>query len=391
MRRAGEIRDTALCSKMRRLVLIVPAAVSLLFALDAGLFRIGWPVPLPGPELPLAHGPLMVSGFLGTLIGIEKAVAFGRGWAYAGPAASGAGGIWLVVSTDALPPRILFVSASIVLVAVSVSFLHRQRTTANTCVVGGSLLWLAGNNLWLLEWPVFTVVPCWIGFLLLTIAGERLELNRLMRPSRASRAAFFVAAIAALVGIALASSGFLSPGEVLFGPTGSSYTSTRYDLGVRLLGLALSSFGLWLLANDMARIAIRKPGLTRFIGVSLLLGYAWLTLAGSLWLVYGSVVAGNVYDSTLHAFFLGFAFSMIFAHGPVIVPAIAGRSIAFHRGFYAPVAILNASLALRLAGDFTEIHWARPWGGLLNAVAILLFLATTAVAVARGSRLRANV
>jgi hypothetical protein len=373
---------------MRRLAWAVPAAVSLLFALDAGLFRIGWPFPLPSADLPLAHGPLMVSGFLGTLISLEKAVALGRRWAYAGPSASGLGGVWLAIRTDALAPRILFVFAGLSLAFVALSFLRRHRTAANAFVLGGSLLWLSGNALWLLGWPVFAVVPCWIGFLHLTIAGERLELNRLMRPSRASRTVFFGSAFVALAGIALASTGPLRPGEIVFGETGTLFASSSFELGVRLLGLALAASGLWLLSNDMARLAIRKPGLSRFMAVSLLFGYAWLVTAGALWLVHGPVVGGALYDAVLHAFFLGFAFSMIFAHGPVIFPAIAGRSIDFHGGFYVPLALLNASLALRLFGDFTG-HWrARPWGGLLNAASILLFLVITAAALVLTPRSR---
>ena len=38
----------------------------------------------------------------------------------------------------------------------------------------GALLWLVGNAGWLVGWPVPQVVPWWSGFLVLTIAGERL-------------------------------------------------------------------------------------------------------------------------------------------------------------------------------------------------------------------------
>lgn len=48
--------------------------LALLAALWAGLVRLGWGLPPLRPTLPIAHGPLMVSGFLGTLISLERAV-----------------------------------------------------------------------------------------------------------------------------------------------------------------------------------------------------------------------------------------------------------------------------------------------------------------------------
>ncbi|MCO5243594.1 MAG: hypothetical protein M9927_07165 [Anaerolineae bacterium] len=54
--------------------LVVLAVVALLAAMWAGLVRMGWQLPLLRPTLPMAHGPLMVCGFLGTLVGLERAV-----------------------------------------------------------------------------------------------------------------------------------------------------------------------------------------------------------------------------------------------------------------------------------------------------------------------------
>ena len=54
--------------------LILLAVLALLAGLWAGLLRMAWQLPLLQPTLPMSHGPLMVSGFLGTLIGLERAV-----------------------------------------------------------------------------------------------------------------------------------------------------------------------------------------------------------------------------------------------------------------------------------------------------------------------------
>jgi CHASE2 domain-containing sensor protein len=54
-------------AQRHHLPLIAAAILALLFALWAGLLRLGWTLPA-FPSLALAHGSLMISGFLGVLI-----------------------------------------------------------------------------------------------------------------------------------------------------------------------------------------------------------------------------------------------------------------------------------------------------------------------------------
>ena len=91
-----DISSRVIASRIR-LPLAALGVLALLAGLWAGLIRIGWPLPPLEPALPLAHGPLMVSGFLGTLIGLERAVALGRPIAYAVPLMSGLGGLALLL------------------------------------------------------------------------------------------------------------------------------------------------------------------------------------------------------------------------------------------------------------------------------------------------------
>src|ERR1041385_1710602 len=58
-----------------RFVLIVSALFALLAAMWAGLIRIGWVLPPLDLNLPMLHGPLMINGFLGLVVGLERAVA----------------------------------------------------------------------------------------------------------------------------------------------------------------------------------------------------------------------------------------------------------------------------------------------------------------------------
>lgn len=109
----------------------------------------------------------------------------------------------------------------------------------------------------------------------------------------------------------------------------------------------------------------------------------WLGVGGGLSLIFGAQVAGPRYDAVLHVVFVGFVISMIFGHAPIIFPAILGVPINFEPAFYIQLALLHASLALRVIGDYANLHPLRMWGGLLNEVAILMFIAMTVYSIRR--------
>lgn len=56
--------------KIIRFPLMAMGMVALLAAMWAGLVRLGWGWPPLQPALPIAHGPLIISSFLGTVIGV---------------------------------------------------------------------------------------------------------------------------------------------------------------------------------------------------------------------------------------------------------------------------------------------------------------------------------
>jgi hypothetical protein len=245
------------------------------------------------------------------------------------------------------------------LVAVFAVIVRRQCALATVTMALGALLWLAGNGLWLVGWPLAHVVPWWSGFLVLTIAGERLELSRLLRLSVLHHVIFVLAVSLLLAGLLL--------------------VPTVFAQGVRITGVGMVALACWLLQYDIARRTVRQTGLTRFIAVCLLSGYVWLGVGGGLTWCFAGIVAGPYYDAMLHTVFVGFVFAMIFGHAPIILPAILGwTTVPYHPALYLPLLLLHASLLLRVSGDLLGWWPGRQWGGLLNALAVLLFLSTLA-------------
>lgn len=354
------------------------AGASLLAALWAGLVRIGWQWPYAGLLPAGQHGAFMVSGFLGTLISLERAVALRQNQRdsrpgtvqarydtrlyYVAPALAGLGSMALLVG---VPPQIgrgAIMLGSLGLLLLFGVIYRLQPDTANATMSGGAAAWLIGNVIWLSASPVSRAVPWWAAFLVLTIVGERLELARVLLWGQEARR-YFVLAIATFAGGLLLS---LAPGAEIF------------NIAVRVCGVGLISLAIWLWRYDVARRTVRKQGLTRFIAACLLPGYLWLGIGGALWFWFGGeYVAGPTYDAMLHTIFLGFVFSMIFGHAPVIIPAVLRISVPYRPVFYAHLVLLHVSLFARVVGDLAFMPGVRRWGGLFNVVAVLLFLATT--------------
>ena len=162
------------------------------------------------------------------------------------------------------------------------------------------------------------------------------------------------------------------------------------DTGTRLMGVGLIAMALWLARYDIARRTVRQTGLTRYIAAGLLAGYVWMLVAGLLAISFGAVTAGPRYDALLHSIFLGFVMSMIFAHAPIILPAVTGLAVPYRPSFYAQLALLHVALLLRVASDLLGWSDGRQWGGLLSVFALLLFMGNTALAVLSGIRTTPN-
>lgn len=350
-----------------RLPLIFLGMISLLLAMWGGVHRVGLPLPVLNSTLPLAHGPLMIGGFLGTLISLERAVATGRRWAYSAPVLCGLGGLLLIPGLQNPAGVVSITVGSAVLLAISIIFIRRQNSLYMYIMALGPLCWLTGNILWLAGQPFYIAVWFWAGFLIFTIAGERLELSRVLQLTKTKQALFLLAAGMTLTGI------WLSP--------------VLPDAGTRIMGAGLVALALWLFRYDVVQRTVRTSGLTRFMAVCLLSGYFWLMAGGLLAAGYGSVTAGPYYDALLHSIFVGFVFSMIFGHAPVIFQAVLGMPVGYRTAFYSQLILLHASLILRISGDIIPWLPGRHWGALGNVAAILLFVVNTIVSVRKNLKL----
>ncbi|WP_277049975.1 hypothetical protein [Ruania albidiflava] len=352
--------------------LMACAAAVVIGALWSGLVHLGLPLPEGGTSLHEGHGPMMILGFLGTVITLERAVALGRAWAYLGPATAGLGGVAVLVGGPSSIGPVLLTVAGVVLLAVFVAVHRIQPSVHNAVMAAGALCWIAAGGLWLAGWDVERFVPHLAGFLVLTIAGERLELSRLVGATGRSRAVFVAIVAVLLVGLVLAA---VAP-----------------PVGIRTTGAALLGLAVWLARNDVARRTVRMTGAARYMAVALLAGYLWMAVTGVLWLWIGRLHDGGPhqpYDAMLHALFLGFVISMIFAHAPVVIPAVLGRPLPYRPAFYLPLLLLHSSLLLRLVGGVAGQHlvlWQ--WGGVLNEVALLMFIAMVTITLVRSRRRR---
>ena len=343
--------------RLWRLPLLALALISMLSAAWAGLIRLGWGWPYWADALPAAHGPLMIGGFLGALIGLERAVALGRRWAYLAPGLAATGGALGFLGAPAWLAALAITGASLALLAVMAAIWRIHPTLFSAVIAAGVALWLAGNGLWLAGQPIAYATPWWMGFLILTIAGERLELSRMLRLPAAVTGAFLAAIACLLIGLL--------------------WSLMDFGAGMRVAGGGMALLALWLLRYDIAWRRVKAGGQARFISFSLLSGYVWLAVGGLLTLWLGGVTAGPYYDAMLHTVLLGFVFAMIFAHAPIIFPAVLQLPVAYTPWFYSHLVVLHLGLILRVVGDLALWMTGRQWGGLVNAVALLLFLFNT--------------
>lgn len=325
---------------------LVLALLNLLAAMAGGLQRLG---SLPTGLSAVAqaalqhHGALMLGGFFATLIALERAAALGRGLVV--PLLCGLAGLVLLAGLP-IPALALWMAGTLGLLSL---YLRAGDTRAWSLplVIEASaclplLMALAAHAM-----AVDTALR-WNGslFLLLTIAGERRELCRLLPLGPLARHSFLA------LWLGMLASGVLS----LWQPT----------LAERLCWPLLGALALWLMAFDIARHQWHARGWAGHTARCLLAGYAWAAIAA---------LAGLLGQPTFawHALWLGFVMAMVFGHAPIMLPALLRLSPRYSPWALLPLGLMGVSLLLRGAGQAGLAPALLPWAGGLHALALLSF------------------
>lgn len=343
-----------------RLPIMLFAMICLFSGLWGGLTRIGWNMVV----LPVTahHGAVMVGGFLGTLIALEKVIPLKKKFLLLIPILNALSIVFFFFSQPKISIYILIISSAC-LSLVFLYYLLRHRNIIYLLMSVGALCWLTGNITLLtrLFYPI--AFPWWIAFILLIITAERLELMKFLPVSKAAINLFLAILLCFLIGCTL----------------------SFHGIGSFISGLALMGISSWLMRHDVISINMKKKDLPKFVGISLLCGYIALLLTG----IFAFSLSDQwlTYDAIVHTFFLGFAFSMIFAHGPIILPGILGISITpFSKILYGWLFILQTSWIIRIFADVMVELNIRKISGLLSTIAILGYFITLVILTVRSMR-----
>jgi hypothetical protein len=145
-------------------LLLVPAGIALLAGLDAALVLVGVPAPVRVDRLPEVHGMLMVLGFVGTLIAVERAVALRHPGGFAAPGLLGLGAVVLLSPAPLVVGQTLLAAGGAALVGLYQPLWRRQRDEAVLVQALGAVLALGAAVLWLGGAAVPLLAPWLIGF-----------------------------------------------------------------------------------------------------------------------------------------------------------------------------------------------------------------------------------
>lgn len=330
------------------------AVINLIAGITAGLMRLGWEIPLG--QFTVHHGALMVGGFLGTLILLEKVIPLKNKALLILPSLN-ALGILMTIPGQFNLGLLFLLGGSLSLLFVFVYYILRQPHELSVKIMAtGAVCQIIGHIMLFSKHFYPAAFPWWMGFILLVIVGERVELSKFLPVTPLAKNILVVLCIAFLSGLIL----------------------PFHGTGKYISGLSLASISLWLLRYDAISIGLKKNGLTHFSAFALLAGCLALMFTGIFLIALPDLPFA--YDAIVHTFFIGFAFSMIFAHGPIILPGVLGLSVKpFHPILYIPVCTSLLSLIVRLLADTNIVSpMLKLWSGWISVVSILFYFISLA-------------
>ncbi len=281
----------------------------------------------------------MLNGFAGGIITVERFLARKDMWSFLGLLALISGTTLFVAGIDL---GLLLVGVNVSLMLVIDSFSLSKENLFQSCYpILGILSWFIANMKFYLTGFYPGAVPFWELFILLMIISTRL------RKLQENDIISLVLVSFIFGSLCFSFHGF---GQVLF--------------GFGLVGLSVRIGYLEIIHRSENLVAIA-------------LSYFWLLISG-LGMVLSDAIVYS-YDLVIHAFFIGFLFSMIFLNArEAFLKKFGSERIAIYPSLW--IVILSVGLLVRfIGGDIMEIYHARLIGGVVNALTILGFILTVLI------------
>lgn len=373
----------------QRFAFLLAGGVSLFIGLNAGLLRLGAHSLSINAELGSLHGPLMIFGFLGTVIGLERAVALQsdqrRVWAYIAPLLAALGGACsILLTTGHAPafvvsmsqqwgPRIipgtLWTFGMLALAGIYLTVLVKRVATSAVYVeLISAVVGACGAALWTRGFAIPLIVHWWLVYVVLTIYAERLELAHIVMSNSGTDRRILIESAALALTLPLT---LLAP-----------------SWGLPIMGVTLLIMTADMAWHDVARRLVRTSGVPRFSAAAMLAGYSYAGVASVVWLMAQDPTAGYVYDLVVHAVTIGCVMSMIIAHAPIIIPSLIHRDVPYHPIMWLILLLLHIALAFRVFGASHEIETVWRFGGTMGSVVVVVFVASTVALIIRQNRLK---
>lgn len=292
----------------------------------------------------------MVTGFVGTLVGVIRALLSLEAVGLVPPVLSAAASLVAIAAPgNALAPA-LGIAAALALLATTARSWRTGRRPALALLGLAAAAWAIGDALWLREGPGGAATAWWMAFAALAITGQRVDTDP--RLGEKGRPLLAIAVLLILLG-ALA-------------------VAADASEGLRAFGLGAVALAAWAVRADLVERwrHVGSRAYLRFFALALASAYLWLAVSGGLALVVGAAA----YDAIVHALFAGFVLSAIFAHAPAFVPGVLGRAVVFRATAYIPLALLDLAVLWRVIATLRASTEGQRWSSLLIGLAVLLFV-----------------
>lgn len=359
---ASKITSTEILWPYRGVMIL--GAIFFLSAVFIGIWRIailrGFLLP-PIPEWLPPHGEIMLGGFLASLIIFERMIA-------------------LRINALIWVPYIY---------AFSAMMLHNGNPYVRTI----HLVALAG---WLLHrWIAYRKFHRWEKPLVESVAFITLSSalmypgGLLARPEVALQGLAFPVAVIAIERLEM-SLLFKKMGArlVVFALIGWCFlwnlSTWQGILDLKNIGWATLLLVVSIALHDMALRGSKNKktlstahGLHNFLKLALILSYAWLFTAAIALILSTKISAAIQKDILFHLFGLGFVFTMILGHAPLILPAALGK-LPPTKAPVIPFLLFQTATIFRMVGDLALLKSVTVWqwtGWISGVIHIISFFA----------------